>query len=56
VEIPPFSLEEERRKARENWLRLRQQNFYSANDARPQRDASQQSGNDLNPSPEDDSE
>jgi uncharacterized protein (UPF0332 family) len=36
---PPFSLEEERRKARENWLKLRQQKIAGASDIGPERDA-----------------
>ncbi|MGO9427206.1 MAG: nucleotidyltransferase domain-containing protein [Steroidobacteraceae bacterium] len=37
ADVPQFSLEEERRQARENWLRLRQQQVQSARTVEPRR-------------------
>ncbi len=54
ADVPQFSLEEERRQARENWLRLRQQQMQSAKAAEPRRGADRGAGEDRSYSPDDD--
>lgn len=53
ADVPQFSLEEERRQARENWLRLRQQQVQSAKSVEP-RGADRGVGEDRGYSPDDD--
>ena len=50
----PFSLEEERRQARENWLRLRRQNIEGARDIGHGRDTRRHAKQDLSHSPDND--
>jgi len=52
--LQPFSLEEERRQARENWLRLRQQQNQGAKGVEPRRAADHGAGEDRSHSLDDD--
>ena len=54
ADVPQFSLEEERRQARENWLRLRRQQLQTATAAEPRRGADRAAGEDRGHSPDDD--
>jgi uncharacterized protein (UPF0332 family) len=54
IDIPPFSLEEERRKARENWLQIRQQRTQGVSETNSERVATRQHGADMGHSMDDD--
>jgi uncharacterized protein (UPF0332 family) len=54
IGVKPLSLEEERRQARENWLRLRQQQIQGARGAEPRRAADRGAGEDRSHSFDDD--
>lgn len=56
VEVKPFSLEEERRQARENWLRFRQQQIHGVKGGDPGRVAGRGAGEDRSHSTGDDTE